>query len=86
MKMTLSSIEVETDRRLDIETSVEAHYKKESKQPEINSESQIRWVNPKEEEERKKLAARLALESQEISEENQDRSDGKDYIQVIIQS
>ena len=86
MKMTLSSIEVETDRRLDIETSVEAHYKKESKQPEINSESQIRWVNPKEEEERKKLAARLALESQELSEENQSRSEGKNYLQVIIES
>ena len=71
IKMTLSSIEVESDRGLNVEGNVEVHDKSNSNVHEINSESQIRWVNPKEEEERKKLAARLALESQDISEENQ---------------
>ena len=74
IKMTLSSIEVESDRDLNVENNVQNYVKTNANQHEKNSESQIRWVDPKEEEERKKLAARLALESQDISKENEPTS------------
>lgn len=75
IKMTLSSIEFETDRRLDIKSKAQEDNEKDSKDGKSNSDSQIRWVNPKEEEERIKLAARLALESQDISKENETTSE-----------
>ena len=68
MKMTLSSVGVEPEQCVDIEC-MQSDNINTSKVPESESSSQIRWVNPKEEEERKKLSARLALESQDIPTE-----------------
>lgn len=63
--MTLSSVEAENVRGGDFdwaETEESLGSKKRSTRP----ESQIRWVNPKEEEERKKLALQLSIETQDI--------------------
>merc|ERR1712126_793192 len=65
MRMTLSSIEDDNTRN--IEAGLET---RKNKSIVSNLDSQIRWVNPKEEEERKKLAAKLEAETQDLQAED----------------
>ena len=71
MKMILSSIEIPPDGSDDIiETNCIFNENRDLavNEQERKNESDIRWVNQKEEEERKLLAARLSLENQDILE------------------
>jgi hypothetical protein len=74
MKMTLSSVGMEPERCVDIEGVPNRDKTITSNVAELESDSQIRWVNPKEEEERKKLSAKLALESQDIPAEEHNQN------------
>ena len=69
MRITLSSIEAEPDRCADLGDTREKDEIFASRTQAPQKESQIQWVDPKEEEERKKLAERLARETQSIPEE-----------------
>ena len=71
-RMTLSSIEAEPERCADLGLPREKDEIFDPRAQAIQSDSQIRWVDPKEKEERKKLAARLAHETQAIPEEDKE--------------
>ena len=70
--MTLSSVEAESERCPNLGITYEKD-EGSSKPQTLESDSQIRWVDPREEEERKKLAARLACETQDVPTEKQNQ-------------
>ena len=79
--MTLSSIEAEPERCADLGSPREKDEIFAPRAQAIQSDSQIRWMDPNGKEERKKLAARLAHETQAIPEhdkENQQTFDSMD--------
>ena len=71
MKMILSSIEIPPDggyHNMETNCILNENGEIAVNEQETKNESDIRWVNQKEEEERKLLAARLSLENQDIPE------------------
>ena len=74
MKMTLCSVETEPERNVDIGYAMKKDEDSAMKSNTIEPDFQIRWVNPKEVEERKRLSARLSRETQDIAiEENEEK-------------
>ena len=73
MRMTLSSVEAESERCPNLGITYEKDEGSSSKPQTLESDSQIRWVDPREEEERKKLAARLACETQDVPTEEKNQ-------------
>ena len=70
--MTLSSVEAEPERCADFGWTHEKDEVFACKTEAAESGSQIRWVNPKEEEERKKLAVRLSRENPDTPTKEKD--------------